>query len=73
MPYVEVSAFLTRLRASGGVWGRLALEFVILTAASPNRVPGPDKMSEIGTYLIRRDRNPESSGNLLAHNFCRIA
>jgi len=33
MPYVDVPAFLTRLRASGGVWGRLALEFVVLTAA----------------------------------------
>ena len=33
MPYVALPAFLTRLRASGGVWGRLALEFVILTAA----------------------------------------
>lgn len=38
MPYVEVSAFLTRLRASGGVWGRLALEFVILTAARSQEV-----------------------------------
>jgi integrase len=33
LPYAEVPTFLTRLRASGGVWGRLALEFVILTAA----------------------------------------
>jgi integrase len=38
MSYVEVSAFLTRLRASGGVWGRLALEFVILTAARSQEV-----------------------------------
>jgi integrase len=33
MPYAELPAFLMRLRASGGVWGRLALEFTILTAA----------------------------------------
>lgn len=38
MPYAEVSAFLTRLRASGGVWGRLALEFTILTAARSQEV-----------------------------------
>ena len=38
MPYAEVPAFLTRLRASGGVWGRLALEFVILTAARSQEV-----------------------------------
>jgi integrase len=38
MPYVEVPAFLTRLKASGGVWGRLALEFVILTAARSQEV-----------------------------------
>ncbi len=37
-PYAEVPAFLTRLRASGGVWGRLALEFVILTAARSQEV-----------------------------------
>jgi integrase len=33
MPYAELPAFLMRLRTSGGVWGRLALEFTILTAA----------------------------------------
>ena len=38
MPYVEVPPFLTRLRANGGVWGRLALEFVILTAARSQEV-----------------------------------
>lgn len=38
MPYAEVPAFLTRLRASGGVWGRMALEFVILTAARSQEV-----------------------------------
>ena len=38
MSYVEVSAFLIRLKASGGVWGRLALEFVILTAARSQEV-----------------------------------
>ena len=40
MPYVDVPAYLTRLRASGGVWGRLALEFVILTAARSGEVRG---------------------------------
>lgn len=38
MPYTEVPAFLTRLRASGGVWGRMALEFVLLTAARSQEV-----------------------------------
>lgn len=38
LPYTEVPGFLTRLRASGGVWGRLALEFVILTAARSQEV-----------------------------------
>lgn len=38
MPYVELPSFLTRLRASGGVWGRLALEFVVLTAARSQEV-----------------------------------
>lgn len=38
MPYVDVPAFLTRLKASGGVWGRMALEFVILTAARSQEV-----------------------------------
>ena len=38
MPYAEVPAFLIRLRASGGVWGRLALEFVTLTAARSQEV-----------------------------------
>ena len=38
MPYADVPAFLTRLRASGGVWGRLALEFLILTAARSQEV-----------------------------------
>lgn len=38
MPYGDIPAFLTRLRASGGVWGRLALEFVILTAARSQEV-----------------------------------
>lgn len=38
MAYAEVSTFLTRLRASGGVWGRLALEFVIFTAARSQEV-----------------------------------
>lgn len=38
MPYQDVPAFLTRLRASGGVWGRLALEFVIFTAARSQEV-----------------------------------
>lgn len=33
MPYADLPAFITRLRATGGAWGRLALEFVILTAA----------------------------------------
>jgi integrase len=40
MPYAEVPAFLTRLRATGGVWGRLALEFAILTTARSNEVRG---------------------------------
>lgn len=40
MPYAEIPAFLVRLRASGGVWGRLALEFTILTAARSNEVRG---------------------------------
>lgn len=40
MPYVDVPAYLTRLRASGGVWGRLALEFVILTAARSGEARG---------------------------------
>lgn len=38
MPYAEVPTFLTRLRASGGVWGRLALGFAILTAARSQEV-----------------------------------
>lgn len=38
MPYADVPAFLTRLRASGGAWGRMALEFVILTAARSQEV-----------------------------------
>lgn len=38
MAYVDVPAFLTRLRASGGVWGRLGLEFAILTAARSQEV-----------------------------------
>jgi integrase len=38
MPYVEVPAFLTRLRATGGTWGRLGLEFLILTAARSQEV-----------------------------------
>jgi integrase len=38
MPYADVPAFLIRLRASGGVWGRMALEFVILTAARSQEV-----------------------------------
>lgn len=38
MPYTDVPTFLTRLRASGGVWGRLALEFAILTAARSQEV-----------------------------------
>jgi integrase len=38
LPYADVPEFLTRLRASGGVWGRHALEFVILTAARSQEV-----------------------------------
>lgn len=38
MPYEDLPGFLTRLRASGGVWGRLALEFTILTAARSQEV-----------------------------------
>lgn len=38
MPYAEVPQFITRLRASGGVWGRLALEFAILTAARSKEI-----------------------------------
>ncbi|MET0248424.1 MAG: integrase arm-type DNA-binding domain-containing protein [Sphingobium sp.] len=38
MPYADVPAFITRLRAAGGTWGRLALEFVILTAARSQEV-----------------------------------
>ena len=38
MPHDELPMFLTRLRASGGVWGRLALEFTILTAARSQEV-----------------------------------
>lgn len=38
MLYTEVPEFLTRLRASGGVWGRLALEYLILTAARSQEV-----------------------------------
>lgn len=38
MPYAEVPAFLTRLRVTGGVWGRLALEFLIFTAARSQEV-----------------------------------
>jgi len=40
MPYENVAEFLVRLRASGGVWGRLALEFAVLTAARSNEVRG---------------------------------
>ncbi|WP_298128256.1 site-specific integrase [Brevundimonas sp.] len=46
MPYADLPAFLTRLRASGGVWGRLALEFTILTAARSGEVRGA-RWSEI--------------------------
>lgn len=38
MPYEDLPGFLTRLRASGGVWGRLALEFTILTASRSQEV-----------------------------------
>ncbi|WP_373492487.1 tyrosine-type recombinase/integrase [Parasphingorhabdus sp.] len=38
MPYADISAFLIRLRVSGGVWGRMALEFVIFTAARSQEV-----------------------------------
>jgi len=38
MPYSDVPAFLTRLRVTGGVWGRLALEFAVLTAARSQEV-----------------------------------
>lgn len=38
LAYTEVPSFLIRLRASGGVWGRLALEFVVLTAARSQEV-----------------------------------
>src|SRR3546814_6543714 len=38
MPYADVPAFLTRLRVTGGVWGRLALEFAVLTAARSQEV-----------------------------------
>ncbi|WP_449474073.1 tyrosine-type recombinase/integrase [Sphingobium chungangianum] len=38
MAHADVPAFLTRLRVSGGTWGRLALEFVILTAARSQEV-----------------------------------
>ncbi len=38
LPHADVPDFLTRLRASGGVWGRHALEFVILTAARSQEV-----------------------------------
>ena len=38
MPYDELPMFLTRLRASAGVWSRLALEFTILTAARSQEV-----------------------------------
>jgi integrase len=38
MPYADVPAFLTRLRASGGAWGRMALEFAVLTAARSQEV-----------------------------------
>lgn len=38
LPYVDVPAFITRLRTTGGTWSRLALEFVILTAARSQEV-----------------------------------
>lgn len=38
LSYTEVPAFLIRLRATSGVWSRLALEFVILTAARSQEV-----------------------------------
>jgi len=38
LPHAKVPAFLIRLRATGGVWGRLALEFAILTAARSQEV-----------------------------------
>lgn len=38
MPYADVPAFITRLRTAGGTWSRLALEFVILTAARSQEV-----------------------------------
>lgn len=38
MPYADLPGFITRLRTAGGTWGRLALEFVILTAARSQEV-----------------------------------
>jgi integrase len=38
MPYADIPAFVTRLRTAGGTWSRLALEFVILTAARSQEV-----------------------------------
>lgn len=38
MPYADLPAFITRLRTAGGTWSRLALEFVILTAARSQEV-----------------------------------
>jgi integrase len=59
MPYVDVPGYLTRLRASGGVWGRLALEFTILTAARSGEVRGA-RWSEVdfeaGVWTIPAER-----------------
>lgn len=38
MPYADLPAFITRLRTTGGTWSRLALEFLILTAARSQEV-----------------------------------
>lgn len=59
MHYHDVPDFLTRLRASGGVWGRLALEFAILTAARSAEARGAtwDEIDmEAGLWTLQAER-----------------
>lgn len=59
MPYESLPDFLVRLRAGGGVWGRLALEFTILTAARSNEVRGTTWAEfdlEAGLWTVPADR-----------------
>lgn len=69
MPYESVPEFLVRLRASGGVWGRLALEFAILTAARSNEVRGAtwDEFDlDAGLWTVPADRMKMRAEHIVA-------